>query len=496
MRFRFGRSAALAASVVGLLALVPAPAALAAPVCSDSACVTLTPPSDAPVVDVGALADVTFSFTASANLGDTTFSATVGSGVRIYGPNGVVVDGGFIDKPEIIHGTLHVPLSSHGEGPDAGSHTIAFSVRPVVPAPPGADYDVTGTLAFRAADEGSGQGPQKMTSATTTVAVQDPGWDIDTTLAGALLARPASWVSFSGAIDTGQTVQDGTLTIDLPSGLGTGVDLERFYLLRDGHDRLPCAAVSSSQVTCTIPPQGGGSMPFTLFVPTDTTVPVGTDASIGLTVDPVTGEDPDRSDNSASVPIHFVAASSLKWTFTRSATKLAVGDSADVVLTIQNTGSTTTPQIDGHFTYAPALDGEGAGVDLGITGPGLYGGGGVNPFHAGPLAPGESAVYDLHITGMRAGVDQSFIASDFTYSAPAGCFDDSCFVVATTDVQITGAPGSGTGGGGPTGPPGAPGSGGGLANTGATVAAQLTLSGALLVAGLAFAFAGRRRRSS
>ncbi len=459
----------LAAGTVGSLA----PQALARE-CHDPACLQLHLRGPRPV-ERGANATLTFTVSLRKPVAVGHFDAAVKNGLGVAADS-AVVDGESARGAHYSATRVRIDVTASGTPLAAGTHTIAFDVH--IARSIGAFGAIEASFGYRVQPGGQGFGETLLTD--VPVSGDDYGIALQVPDGAPLLAQPHSWISVPATIEGASAMGPATLDIALPAGISDGVRVYRLAGERLG-DRLSCRAPKPRLAACDVPTNPGTDTAVEIFLPTARHSRPGTTGTVEFDIVPALQQDPQPKNNFADAQVQFVSVTDVSFAFSHKHVAVAKGSTVDLALTVHNNAVTTTPQLSGQFTFTPSLDEANPPFAVRISGPGLFGGGGSQPFHVGPLRPGASAVYRVAVEPLQIGTSLELAVSDDTFSPRPACFDTRCGPAASVTV-VPSAPTTS-----PGGPP--------LADTGVPTSAQLTMSGALLVMGLVFAFAGRRRRS-
>jgi hypothetical protein len=427
----FRKICVLAAAVLGASLMSAGIATAAGPPvtgCSGTACVTMAGSSSAPTVAKNGTVTLTYAITVPSALDTASFSTSRDPRLDIENSS-VEVDGGS-QSATLTNGDFTLNLGALA----SGSHTVSFNVfASQLPTAADPDYVSDAALTFIAGGQASAT-----STARVTVALDAGSYAISALIGpGKLPVQPNSWVSFPALVSISGTV-DGALTLDLPSGLGTGV---KVFRVQDGslQAQLTCSASGPAQARCIIPANPSGGVNIGVFIPSAASVVPGTTGSVGIKIAPVLGVNRETSEDHDGVPIAFFGRSTLQYTITPAGgTDIPVGGSADFDGTVRNIGPSSTPQLTSVAFIDPPTDGADARFSDEVSGAGICGGG--TPWHAGPLAAGQSASLHVRVTANTLGATGTLNSIGTTYSPSPDCFDDGCEPFLSVNLRAIAGP--------------------------------------------------------
>ncbi len=433
-------------------------------------------------------------------------------------PTSVMVDGvavppAQISEPSTIDIAVHAGPTP-ADGLTAGPHTVTFTAPVSNLASVAASS--TATLSWTAAGT-----PDAVTSDPVVVELNAP--DLAVTL------TPGSGEDQVGFLGTGRDIDvavdvenDGygapnsTLTIGLPVGMTLGRD----GVTRDTDDSaLTCRPGAGSTITCDLGPVGRGVVDPTLVIDLVTMPhpPVGTTVPVTFSVAPNAGEgvDSNPADDQTSVRVLYTGSAALSTTITPASSKVALGQTTKVRLTIHNAGPQTAPEtlafavvigsqfevtgftgkslpIDpnpgsasaaalrrAHLLTAPTLS-PAAGLPLASTAEGTE-----LLWLVGDIPDGGSVSAVVSLKAQKLGQAQLGLLA-ISGAGDPNCPDFNCDPTMVSVQVVKAAPA-------PTSSAPAPAGSGtaGLANTGAS-SRPAAFGGLFLLAGFAMLYAGRR----
>lgn len=423
--------------------------------------------------------------------------------------SGVTLDGAVVPAGQISQsGASDITVQTGADPADGlavGTHTITFT------ASVGTVTASTSSTAVLGWTESAT--PGVVTSAPIAVAVNQI--DIATVL------TPDSGEDQLGFLGTGNHLvfqvdvsnlgygtPDTQLDVDLPTGVALGSD----GVTRDAdNSSLACAAApgNAQHVLCQLGalPHATGSDAATLDIDLVTTPAAQIGQIVAVTAmaspKPGQGSDVNAANDSATAHLKFSGAAALTTTVTPAASKVELGATTTVKLTVHNAG----PQPTGETIAFSILLGENLTLtgfsgnttpppDLG--GPASASGPAVSPngviWFAGDIAPGHSISATLTLRATKLGTTQVAMFA-FSEAGDPNCPDQSCdpTTAAVRVIAVPPKPVRPVG----TSHPHAPASGSDpdvLANTGTATDRQIGIGGLLLLTGSVLLFLGRRPR--
>lgn len=423
--------------------------------------------------------------------------------------SGVTLDGSAVpqsqvSRPDSVDIAIQTgPLAT--DGLSAGTHTITFLA--AVGAGAASDSSSTATLSWTEATV-----PDSVTSQPVLVALNQP--DI------AVALTPGAGEEQLGFLGTGSDLAfvvdvanlgygtpQTTIEVDLPVGTTLGAN----GVVRDaGGPPLTCTpdAGDAQHLLCdlgtVLHTTGTDDPTIVIDVTTTAAAPIGAVAPITVSAMPNPGEgtDTDQTNNSVTARFQFSGSARLSYTVTAAKTKVALGSSTTVKLTVHNagpqpanetiafsvlagqafsitgfTGNTTLPPSVANLAGAP----KPAGTDEVL-------------WYVGTIPAGRSVSAVLTIKATKLGSSNVGLFAVSTATDP-GCPDLMC---SLTSVMVSAVPVPipvpvvavhvATPAGGAVSPL--------LANTGSAAVPTLGLGGALLLIGSAMLVFARRRRAT
>ncbi len=515
------------ASLVGRLArLSAATLLLLAAISAFSMAAEAAPPAtivgSAPAVAHGA-GTVTFSYTIVLPSAVDSTVLTTHQPIQLPAQTGgVTLDGvavpvGQVTRPSAVDIAIQTGPNPV-DGLAAGSHTITFST--ALGSGPAADTASSATLSWSvAASAGS------VTSSVVSVKVNQP--DL------AVLLTPDTGEDQVGLLGTGrelilevdvQNLGYGTPASTLHIALPTGVAIGPGGVSRDANGAaLTCVAdaVVAGQLNCplgALTHQVAGADPtYNISLTTTAAQPIGQTVPITVSATPDAGQgtDTDPTNDSATARLQLTGAAKLSYTISPASSKVVLGATTTVKLTVHNAGPQPAPgtlalsfvvgtnfDIVGFTGKTPDLSG-GAGsgasttshrASVTSTGAGL---GPADPtgtiivWLIGDLPAGQSATATLTLRAHKIGPAKIGLLA-FSGAADPNCPDLDCAPASAT-LQIIAAPAVIK----PAAPTPSPAAAApALAATGQNPAPTAGLASGLLLAGLGLLLLTRRRRTS
>lgn len=465
---------------------------------------------------------VTFSYTITlpADVSSTVFSTHQAAALPAS-TTGVTLDGNPVPAAQITQpSSVDIAVQTGAgatDGLTAGTHTLTFSA--AVAASGSAATSSTARLSWT-----DGGLPGSVTSAPVLVQVNQP--DLAVTL------TPDSGEDQVGFLGTGQTLDLlvdvanvgygtplSTLTITLPAGMTLGPD----GVSRDSDgSTLNCTSGIGNTGVCDLGQLVRGASDPTLHIelasagnePVGSTVPV----TVAAAPNPGEGVDSNPANDSATVQVLYTGSARLSYTLTPASSKVAIGHTTTVKLTVHNSGPQPAPGtlafaivVGDRFTVtkftgamqplpgtmtpgittlsrqahllAPPKAGQGGGVTAAPT---ASGGTGLLWF-IGDIPVGGSVSAMLTVKATALGKAQVGLLAVSGAGDP-NCTNDKCEPATITLSAVAAAAALPAAAATPGAAPVAP----ALANTGASTR-PAAIGATLLVLGLALTFGARRR---
>lgn len=258
--------------------------------------------------------------------------------------DGVAVPAGQLSRPDPTDIAIQTGADA-SDGLPAGSHTIAFTA--TLGSGPASTATASATLSFAIAGT-----PDSISSAPVTVQLNQP--DI------AVRLTPGSGEDQLGLLGTGRDIDllvdvrnlgygqpSTTMVISLPAGLALaagGVSRES-----DG-STVGCAPVlgQPGQLGCQLGSLGhddGSDPTLDIELTSTATASIGQLAPITVSAQPDAGQgsDTDPADNSVTAQLRYTGSARLSYTITPARTRVPLGGSTTVRLTVHNAGPQVAP---------------------------------------------------------------------------------------------------------------------------------------------------------